>query len=118
MQWHVFLPSEEKPGITLTQDPEYKVMFPGESVSFSCHVNDSFGWTYKWYKDKNQLIASGSKYSLNSVNTSNRGAYACQAKRGMGQAFLTDFSQTLRLEVEGTLQSTFIADWSDDLGTV
>ncbi|XP_056278742.1 titin-like isoform X2 [Pseudoliparis swirei] len=91
----------KKPGITLTQDPEYKVMFPGESVSFSCHVNDSFGWTYKWYKDKNQLIASGSKYSLNSVNTSNRGAYACQAKRGMGQAFLTDFSQTLRLEVEG-----------------
>ncbi|TNN21919.1 Titin [Liparis tanakae] len=76
-------------------------MFPGESVSFSCHVNGSFGWTYKWYKDRKPLIASGSTYSLNSVNTSNRGAYACQATRGMGQAFFTDFSRALRLHVEG-----------------
>uniref|UniRef100_A0A8C2ZIF9 Ig-like domain-containing protein n=1 Tax=Cyclopterus lumpus TaxID=8103 RepID=A0A8C2ZIF9_CYCLU len=76
--------------IRLTQDPEYKVMFPGESVSFSCHINGSFGWTYMWYKDSVQLNASGSKYSLNSVKTSNRGAYECRAKRGSDQAFLTD----------------------------
>ncbi|XP_034392960.1 titin-like isoform X2 [Cyclopterus lumpus] len=90
----------QKPRIRLTQDPEYKVMFPGESVSFSCHINGSFGWTYMWYKDSVQLNASGSKYSLNSVKTSNRGAYECRAKRGSDQAFLTDVSQAIRLEVE------------------
>ncbi|XP_031698576.1 hemicentin-1-like [Anarrhichthys ocellatus] len=101
MQWHVFLPSDEKPRVTLTQDPKYSVMFPGESVAFSCHVNVSFGWKYMWYKDGGQSIASGNNYSLNSVETTNRGSYACRAERGSDPSFLTDSSQAIRLEVEG-----------------
>ncbi|XP_068454176.1 hemicentin-2 [Clinocottus analis] len=92
---------KKKPQITLTRDPAYEVMFRGESVSFSCHINESFGWTYIWSKDNAPLLASKSKYSLNSIEPANQGVYACQAKRGSDPAFLTDRSQAIRLKVQG-----------------
>ncbi|XP_059190177.1 titin [Centropristis striata] len=92
---------DENPTVKLMQDPEYKVMFPGESVSFSCHINVSTGWEYLWYKDGSQLTASGNKYPISSVGTTDKGSYTCRATRGSGPSFLTDFSQARRLEVEG-----------------
>ncbi|XP_068588665.1 basement membrane-specific heparan sulfate proteoglycan core protein isoform X2 [Cebidichthys violaceus] len=104
---------DEKPRVTLTQDPEYTVMFPGESVSFSCHINVSFGWEYLWYKDSVPLSASGNKYSLNSVETTNKGSYACRAKRGSDQAFLTDSSPPICLEVEGNKPKPLLTQQPD-----
>ncbi|XP_035864206.1 carcinoembryonic antigen-related cell adhesion molecule 5-like isoform X4 [Sander lucioperca] len=92
---------DKKPTVILTQDPEYKVMFPGESVSFGCHINVSTGWEYLWYKDSNQLTVSGNKYPISLVGITNSGSYTCKAKRGSDQAFITDSSQAVRLEVEG-----------------
>ncbi|XP_029291378.1 hemicentin-1 [Cottoperca gobio] len=90
---------DKKPEVILTQDPEYNVMFPGESVSFSCHINVSIGWEYLWYQDGNPLTASGNKYAISSVGTTNMGSYKCEAKRGSEQNFLTIVSQDIRLEV-------------------
>ncbi|XP_075952522.1 Fc receptor-like protein 5 [Anarhichas minor] len=104
---------DEKPRVTLTQDPKYRVMFPGESVSFSCHVNVSFGWKYVWYKNSYPSIASGINYSLNSVETTNRGSYACRAERGSDPSFLTDSSQTIRLEVEGNKPKPLLTQQPD-----
>ncbi|TDH10524.1 hypothetical protein EPR50_G00076080 [Perca flavescens] len=92
---------DKKPTVILTQDPEYKVMFPGESVSFSCHLNVSTGWEYLWYKDSDPLTVSGNQYPISSVGITTKGSYTCRAKRGSDQEFLTDSSQAVHLEVEG-----------------
>uniref|UniRef100_A0A3P8S0D3 Ig-like domain-containing protein n=1 Tax=Amphiprion percula TaxID=161767 RepID=A0A3P8S0D3_AMPPE len=91
---------DKKPAVILTQDPEYKVMFPGESVSFSCHINVSSGWEYLWYKDGSSLAAPGNIYSISPVEATSRGSYTCQVRRGSNSIFTTDLSQVIRLEVE------------------
>ncbi|XP_062420843.1 titin isoform X2 [Pungitius pungitius] len=93
---------DEKPSVTLTQDPEYNVMFPGESVSFRCHIGVSSGWKYKWFKDGVPFNAPGNTYSLNSVGTANSGSYSCQAERGEDKIFFISSSQAIRLEVKGS----------------
>ncbi|XP_034028369.1 carcinoembryonic antigen-related cell adhesion molecule 5 isoform X2 [Thalassophryne amazonica] len=91
---------DKKPSITLTQDPEYKVMFPDESVSLRCHVNVSSGWEYSWFKDGQQLAINKDALIIHSLRKTNSGSYKCQAKRGQNQVFLTAFSQTAGLEIE------------------
>ncbi|KAM8862513.1 basement membrane-specific heparan sulfate proteoglycan core protein [Spinachia spinachia] len=93
---------DEKPSVTLTQDPQYSVMFPGESVSFRCNISVSSVWKYMWFKDGVPLNEPGHTYSLNSVETANRGSYSCQAHRSVDKPFLTDSSPAIRLEVQGT----------------
>lgn len=90
----------------LTQDPEYSVMFPGESVSFSCHISISSGWEYVWYKNNMEVSASEKMYSVNSVGKDHSGSYTCKAKRGKNPAFETDSSQAIQLEVKGKFLST------------
>ncbi|XP_074500369.1 hemicentin-1 isoform X2 [Sebastes fasciatus] len=92
---------DKKPRVLLTQDPEYEVMFSGESVAFSFHINVSSGWEYLWYKNGNPLPASGNEYPISPVGTTNTGSYTCRAKRdSLDQAFLTDSSQAKHLEVK------------------
>ncbi|XP_060931016.1 hemicentin-2-like isoform X2 [Limanda limanda] len=90
----------KKPTVVLTQDPEYKVMFPGESVSFSCHINVSSGWEFFYYNNHNQLSHSGIKYSINSTGPSDGGSYTCQVKRGRNQVFSSNPSQAILLDVK------------------
>ncbi|XP_028438390.1 basement membrane-specific heparan sulfate proteoglycan core protein [Perca flavescens] len=110
---------DKKPTVILTQDPEYKVMFPGESVSFSCHLNVSTGWEYLWYKDSDPLTVSGNQYPISSVGKTNRGSYTCRAKRGSDQEFLTDSSQAVHLEVEERplADITLLTGWSEVFST-
>ncbi|XP_074538363.1 obscurin-like protein 1 isoform X2 [Halichoeres trimaculatus] len=91
----------EKPRVTLIQEPDYRVMFPGESVTYSCHLNVSSGWEYLWYKDGKELSVSDKKYSVTSVSTTNAGSYSCKAKRGTHQVFLTDQSNVKQLQIQG-----------------
>ncbi|XP_054464456.1 carcinoembryonic antigen-related cell adhesion molecule 5 [Anoplopoma fimbria] len=104
---------DEKPRVTLTQDPEYKVMFPGESVTFSCHINVSSGWEYLWLKDRALLSESGNKYLIKSLDTTKTGSYVCQAKRGSDQAFFTDSSQAILLKVEGNKPKPVVTQQPD-----
>ena len=77
-------------------------MFPGESVSFSCHINVSVGWEFLWYKDSKQVTkTSGDNHTISPVGTTNGGSYTCKAQRGKDQAFLSDSSQAINLKVEG-----------------
>ncbi|KAL3064292.1 hypothetical protein OYC64_000555 [Pagothenia borchgrevinki] len=92
---------DKKPTVLLQQDPEYNVMFPGESVSFSCHIDVSTGWEYLFYQNRKPLNASGNKYPISSVDITHLGSYTCEAKRGSGQNYFTIVSQAIVLEVEG-----------------
>uniref|UniRef100_A0A3B5KB32 Ig-like domain-containing protein n=2 Tax=Takifugu rubripes TaxID=31033 RepID=A0A3B5KB32_TAKRU len=88
------------PKVTLTQDPDYKVIFPGESVVFSCHINNSYGWEYIWLKDMNSLPHTDKRLSISPRDSSDQGSYECQAKRGTGHPFYTDKSRTVNIKVE------------------
>lgn len=76
------------------------MMFPGESVSFSCDINVSSGWEYLWYKDGTSLAETGNMMKIDHVNTADQGSYKCQVKRGKNQKFITDTSQEIQLTVE------------------
>ncbi|XP_029995415.1 hemicentin-1 isoform X3 [Sphaeramia orbicularis] len=91
-----------KPRVELVQDPEYTVMFPGERVSFRCHIDVSTGWEFVWYKDNTDLGSTENMYSVDSVSTTDSGSYTCKAKRGQGPVFSTDPSQTKHIEVKST----------------
>lgn len=82
------------------QHPDFKMMFPGESVSFSCDINVSSGWEYLWYKDGEPLSEIGNRITISPVKTTNQGSYKCQAERGKNQKFITDASQEIQLTVE------------------
>ncbi|XP_056897869.1 carcinoembryonic antigen-related cell adhesion molecule 5 isoform X1 [Takifugu flavidus] len=91
---------DEMPKVTLTQDPDYKVIFPGESVVFSCHINNSDGWEYIWLKDMNSLPHTDKRLSISPRDSSDQGSYECQAKRGTDHPFYTDKSRTVNIKVE------------------
>lgn len=100
MEFYVYRPSDKKPSVTLTQDPEYKVMFPGESVSFSCNIKVSSGWKYQWYKDGKHLGHSKKTYPVKSIETTSGGLYKCEVQRGTDEV-VTYSSQPIPLKVEG-----------------
>ncbi|XP_073326373.1 hemicentin-1 [Pagrus major] len=89
----------EKPSVTLTQDPDYKVMFPGESVSFSCDIGVSSGWKYQWYKDGQRLGHSEKTYQIHPIGTTSGGSYECRVQRGTDPG-VTYSSQPISLKVE------------------
>lgn len=87
--------------MVVTQTPDYRVMFPGESVTFSCHINVSSGWKYQWNKDGKALSGSVNKdYSIEKVETTNKGSYTCQIKRGSDPSF-DILSPVVELDVKG-----------------
>lgn len=89
------------PKVTLTKDLEYNVIFPGESVVFSCQINDSYGWEYLWHKDMKSLSHADKRLTISPRDSSDQGLYECQAKRGTEQSFITGKSQTVNIIVEG-----------------
>ncbi|XP_062283587.1 titin isoform X2 [Scomber scombrus] len=91
---------DKKPSVNLTQDPDYKVMFPEEAVSFNCDINVSSGWEYLWLRDGIQLPESSKKYTINSVAKTNSGSYTCKAKRGKSQVFVASPSPAVHLEIK------------------
>ncbi|KAG7463221.1 immunoglobulin superfamily member 1-like [Solea senegalensis] len=91
---------DEIPTGTLTQDPDYAVMFLGESVSFSCHIGVSSGWEYIYYKDGNRQANTGVAFTVESVQKVNGGSYKCRAKRGRNPEFYSRFGRDIKLIVE------------------
>ncbi|XP_077430957.1 cell adhesion molecule CEACAM5 isoform X3 [Vanacampus margaritifer] len=111
---------DNKPIVRLEQDPEHMIMHTRDSVSYSCHINQSSGWEYVWYKDGTQLTASGKNYTIRSVAKTNAGSYKCQASRGrMTGIFNTEQSQALRLQFEERPSANIIVStgWSEVFST-
>ncbi|XP_026009156.1 hemicentin-1 [Astatotilapia calliptera] len=90
----------EKPTLTLTQDPEYDVMFAGEAVTFSCAISVQSAWTYLWYKDGSKVTGSSDKLKVQIRGTADQGSYTCKATRGQNPAFITDSSEAKQLKVQ------------------
>ncbi|KAL7875675.1 hypothetical protein AOLI_G00106380 [Acnodon oligacanthus] len=78
----------------------------GDSVTLSCEVKgSSTGWTFSWYRDKDELLSdssrgAGGSYTLSPAALNHTGAYMCRAMRGE-PAYHTQYSNTQPLWITG-----------------
>ncbi|XP_037390692.1 Fc receptor-like A [Pygocentrus nattereri] len=69
----------------------------GDSVTLSCEVRgSSTGWTFSWYRDKDELLldssrGAGGSYTLSPAALNHTGVYGCRAMRGE-TAYHTQYS--------------------------
>ncbi|XP_077947331.1 basement membrane-specific heparan sulfate proteoglycan core protein isoform X2 [Gasterosteus aculeatus] len=71
-----------QPKPLMTQVPDVKMVYTGESVSFKCKVQLSSGWRYQWSKDGKQLPNNNSSsFNISHANSLNNGTYECSAMR-------------------------------------
>lgn len=73
-------------------------MYVGETVNFTCNVNVSSGWEFKWYKDGNYLSETSETISIY-LDSYNGGKYSCQATRS--ETTSTEFSEVIPQDVLG-----------------
>lgn len=94
----------------MVQSPSNNVMYTGDSVSFSCHINVSSGWEFLWYKDGTQLSQSGNNHNISVAVIRNSGSYSCQTQRGKN-VFLSPQSQAVKLDVKGKFIHFSVCLW-------
>ncbi|XP_077947337.1 hemicentin-1 isoform X3 [Gasterosteus aculeatus] len=71
-----------QPKPLMTQVPDVKMVYTGESVSFECKVQLSSGWRYQWSKDGKQLPNNNSsRFNISHATSLNNGTYECSAMR-------------------------------------
>ncbi|XP_051754749.1 Fc receptor-like protein 5 [Ctenopharyngodon idella] len=91
----VSLSVEDKPKPFLTVKPQSSV-FTGDTVTLSCDVGQSTGWTFLWRKDSNPESIDHSTKTISSVRVSDGGTYQCRAERGN---YYTELSDTIKITV-------------------
>ncbi|KAL7875672.1 hypothetical protein AOLI_G00106350 [Acnodon oligacanthus] len=80
----------------------------GDSVTLSCEVRgSSTGWTFSWYRDKDELLSdssrgAGGSYTLSPAALNHTGVYMCRAMRGE-PAYHTQYSNTQPLWITVSL---------------
>ncbi|XP_067255898.1 Fc receptor-like protein 5 isoform X2 [Chanodichthys erythropterus] len=77
----VSLSVKDKPKPNLTVSPQSSV-FTGDTVTLSCDVGQSSGWTFLWKKDSNHESPDEATKTISSVRVSDGGTYQCRAERG------------------------------------
>ncbi|KAG7458209.1 hypothetical protein MATL_G00235710 [Megalops atlanticus] len=74
------------PKATLTVEPQWSPLYPGENITLKCGVDSPNNWLYLWYKDKNQVSQSaghsvtGDRYTITAAAESDQGQYRCEAR--------------------------------------
>ncbi|KAI2646064.1 Killer cell immunoglobulin-like receptor 3DL1 [Labeo rohita] len=81
---------------TLTVNPQSSV-FTGDTVTLSCDVGQSTGWTIHWRKDSNPESTDAATKTIESVSVSDGGRYWCKAQRG---EYYSEFSNTAEITVK------------------
>uniref|UniRef100_A0A9J7YCR4 Ig-like domain-containing protein n=1 Tax=Cyprinus carpio carpio TaxID=630221 RepID=A0A9J7YCR4_CYPCA len=68
-----------RPKPVVDVDPERRV-FRGETVTLTCHIQQTGVWQYSWYKDHKQdyIIGRDQNYKISSVDPSHSGVYSCR----------------------------------------
>ncbi|KAG1959146.1 Fc receptor-like protein [Pimephales promelas] len=97
----VTLTVSDKP--TLTVKPQSSV-FTGDTVTLSCDVGRSTGWTFLWWKDAHWESSYYTRTkTISSVRVSDGGPYWCRAQRGN---YNTENSNAIQITVSDLPTST------------
>ncbi|XP_039505404.1 Fc receptor-like protein 5 [Pimephales promelas] len=87
----VTLTVSDKP--TLTVKPQSSV-FTGDTVTLSCDVGRSTGWTFHWRKNSKWESGDYTRTkTISSVRVSDEGLYGCRAQRGNYNTYLSNAIQ-------------------------
>nr|XP_046176328.1 B-cell receptor CD22-like isoform X3 [Oncorhynchus gorbuscha] len=78
---------DAQPRATLRITPQG--LYSGETVTLTCSVESDSSWSYKWYKDRNDYVASqserrtitGDTLTISRAAESDQGLYWCQGER-------------------------------------
>ncbi|KAJ8355302.1 hypothetical protein AAFF_G00071770 [Aldrovandia affinis] len=74
------------PRATLTVEPKWRPLYPGETVTLKCGVDSLSNWTYFWYKDQMAVSqtaghnVTGDRYSITAAAESDQGQYWCEGR--------------------------------------
>ncbi|XP_008411979.1 basement membrane-specific heparan sulfate proteoglycan core protein isoform X2 [Poecilia reticulata] len=104
---------DNKPKPVLTRSPDFSLMYPGESIIFTCTVDMYSGWEYEWYhKGVKQQSSSSKTFTVGSLTLGGSGEYRCLAKRGQ---LRTDQSDPVSLQVSDPPKPILklLSPWSD-----
>ncbi|XP_077116201.1 Fc receptor-like protein 3 isoform X2 [Ranitomeya variabilis] len=74
-------PSKAEVLTYVTLDPDWRIIFRGEKMSFTCNVVHSTRKTYQhfyWYKDNQQIKVNEQTFQIESAKIKNSGNYQCK----------------------------------------
>ncbi|CAJ0923596.1 unnamed protein product [Ranitomeya imitator] len=80
-QWLFYFVSEAEVLTYVTLDPDWRIIFRGEKMSFTCNVVHSTRKTdqkFYWYKDNQQIKGNQQKFQIESAKIKNSGNYQCK----------------------------------------
>ncbi|XP_064176231.1 basement membrane-specific heparan sulfate proteoglycan core protein-like [Anguilla rostrata] len=95
------------PNASLTEEPKWRPLYSGATVTLRCEVDSYSNWTHFWYRDHNQTATSLTKeYSVNITGAagSDQGQYWCEG-RLEGRNVTSQPSDSITLTVAGESQN-------------
>ncbi|XP_067255903.1 Fc receptor-like protein 5 isoform X2 [Chanodichthys erythropterus] len=85
----------ERPKPVVRVQPDGRV-FRGETVTFTCDIQERGVWWYSWYKDQYYIRGQDQNYKITYVDWSHAGVYSCKGSQ-------TEFPQYTEMSDEVTL---------------
>ncbi|KAF4111732.1 hypothetical protein G5714_008763 [Onychostoma macrolepis] len=97
---------KERPKPVARVDPDRRV-FRGETVTLTCHIQQTGVWQYSWNKDNKQVYRAGQNqnYIISSVDPSHGGVYSCRGSQSEAPTH-TQKSDGVTLTVSDSPRST------------
>ncbi|XP_058639271.1 carcinoembryonic antigen-related cell adhesion molecule 5-like [Onychostoma macrolepis] len=80
--------TQERPKPVARVDPDRRV-FRGETVTLTCHIQQTGVWQYSWYKYNTQVYRArqNQNYIISSVDWSHGGVYSCRGSQSEAQGY-------------------------------
>ncbi len=98
----------ERPKPVVRVDPDRRV-FSGETVTLTCHIQETGDWQYSWNKDNKQdyIIGRDQNYKITSVYWSHGGVYSCRGTQSKAPTH-SQMSDEVTLTVSGECVHVFM----------
>ncbi|XP_062849698.1 leukocyte immunoglobulin-like receptor subfamily B member 3-like [Trichomycterus rosablanca] len=109
----VLLTISAKPKPTVRLEPQ-NFIYTGDTVTLTCDLNQSTGWTFIWYRNDQEVNPqiSADKITTNKLSEklSNTGTteYKCRARREKYYSYYSEFSDPVTVTVEERPKPTVI----------